>query len=109
MDSLTAALISSSPRLSPPATPLLSSLIHGTVLTLWLLLFAAAFKLGGVLAWCVGIAYIVYDTALLLFVGWKARQLLRPVAPEPAGRRVSLGVIIAAHNEAAALPLTLDA
>ncbi len=56
-----------------------------------------------------GIAYIVYDTALLLFVGWKARQLLRPVAPEPAGRRVSLGVIIAAHNEAAALPLTLDA
>jgi cellulose synthase/poly-beta-1,6-N-acetylglucosamine synthase-like glycosyltransferase len=110
MTSLTPALIASSPRLSPPATPWRSTLIHGSVLLLWLLLFAASFRLGGLLAWGVGIAYIVYDTLLLLFVGWQARVLLRPTAaPVPAARRASLGVIIAAHNEAAALPLTLDA
>jgi len=109
MDSLTSALIASSPRLSPPATPWFSALIHGSVLALWLLLFAASFKFGGVLAWGVGIAYIAYDTALLLFVGWQARRLLRPAPPQSGGRRSSLGVIVAAHNEAAALPLTLDA
>ncbi|MFI4981836.1 MAG: glycosyltransferase, partial [Nevskiales bacterium] len=63
----------------------------------------------GVLAWGVGIAYIVYDTLLLLFVAWQSRRLLRPVAPLVAGPRVTLGVIVAAHNEVAALPVTLDA
>ena len=82
MNSLASALTANSPRLSPPPTPLASILIHGSVLLLWLLLFAASFKLGGVLAWGVGIAYIVYDTVLLLFVGWQSRRLLRPaVAP----------------------------
>ena len=109
MSSLTTALITHSPRFQPPATPLASILIHGSVLGLWLLLFAAAFRLGGVLAWGVGIAYIVYDTLLLLFVAWQSRLLLRPPAPQLAGPRLTLGVIVAARNEAAALPLTLDA
>jgi cellulose synthase/poly-beta-1,6-N-acetylglucosamine synthase-like glycosyltransferase len=109
MDSLHNALIASSPRFEPPPTPLASVLVHGSVLALWLLLFAASFRLGGVLAWGVGIAYIAYDTALLLFVAWQARRLLRPAPPVPEGRKASLGVIVAAHNEVAALPLTLDA
>ena len=107
MNSLTSALTQSSPRISPPTTPISSILIHGSVLALWLLLFAASFKLGGLLAWGVGIAYITYDTVLLLFVGWQARGLLRAVTPIADGPRVTLGVIVAAHNEALALPLTL--
>jgi cellulose synthase/poly-beta-1,6-N-acetylglucosamine synthase-like glycosyltransferase len=109
VDSLTQALTASSPRLSPPPTPVSSLLIHGSVLVLWILLFAAAFKLGGLLAWSVGIAYIVYDTLLLLFVVWQARRLLRPQAMPAPGRRVTLGVIVAAHDEAAVLPVTLAA
>jgi cellulose synthase/poly-beta-1,6-N-acetylglucosamine synthase-like glycosyltransferase len=109
MNSLASALTANSPRLSPPPTPLASTLIHSSVLLLWLLLFAASFKLGGVLAWGVGIAYIVYDTVLLLFVGWQSRRLLRPAAASASATEpgVTLGVIVAAHNEAAALPLTL--
>ncbi|MDR3416783.1 MAG: glycosyltransferase family 2 protein [Nevskia sp.] len=110
MDSLAPALAASSPRLSPPPTPLSSLLIHGCVLALWLLLFAASFRLGGVLGWGVGIAYIIYDTVLLLFVGWQARDLLRAPAPQPpAHQRATLGVIVAAYNEAAVLPATLEA
>lgn len=112
MDPLALALMESSPRLRPSATPLPSLLIHGGVLVLWLLLILAAFRLGGVFAWSVGVAYIVYDTALLMFVSWQLRHLARTSAqpPTPAvDARVSLGVIVAAYNEAAALPLTLDA
>ena len=108
MNSLTSALTENSPRLSPPVTPVASILIHVSVLLLWLLLFAASFELGGVLAWGVGIAYITYDTVLLLFVGWQARGLFRALAPPSSGPRVTLGVIVAAHNEAIALPLTLQ-
>lgn len=107
MNAITSALALHSPRLSPPATPLASLLIHGGVFALWLLLFAAAFKLGGVLAWGVGIAYILYDTVLLLFVAWQSRVLLRAAPAPPAHGGASLGVIVAAHNELAALPRTL--
>ncbi|NGY03862.1 glycosyltransferase family 2 protein [Solimonas terrae] len=113
MDTLTLALMESSPRLRPPATPLRSLLIHGCVLMLWLLLILAAFRLGGVFAWSVGIAYIVYDTVLLMFVSWQLRHLARTSAQSPAQAAdtlpVSLGVIVAAYNEAAALPLTIAA
>ncbi|MFS2055723.1 glycosyltransferase family 2 protein, partial [Variovorax sp. CT11-76] len=70
-DLLRSAFVAASPRLSPPATPLRSWLIHGGVLLLWGLLFAMAFRLGNVQAWSVGVAYVLYDTVLLLFVGWQ--------------------------------------
>ncbi len=105
---LSQTLIVCSPRLTPPPTPMRSILIHASVLALWLLLLAAAFMLGGIYAWSVGIAYIVYDTLLLLFVGWQLRTLLRPQATSvAAGEPLSLGVIVAAYNEAAALPGTI--
>jgi cellulose synthase/poly-beta-1,6-N-acetylglucosamine synthase-like glycosyltransferase len=90
-------------------TPIFSVIIHGSVLVLWLLLFAASFELGGVMAWDVGIAYIAYDTALLMFVAWQTRLLLRAVVPQTLGKRVTVGVVVAAHNEVLALPLTLAA
>jgi cellulose synthase/poly-beta-1,6-N-acetylglucosamine synthase-like glycosyltransferase len=118
-DSLQRAFVAASPRLSPPSTPLRSWLIHGGVFVLWALLFAMAFRVGNVRAWSVGVAYVLYDTVLLLFVGWMTLPILRP-RPVPASptvsaeagrplRRTTLGVIVASHNEAAVLPVTLAA
>ena len=104
--------MAASPRLSPPATPLRSWLIHGGVLVLWVLLFAMAFRVGNVRAWSVGVVYVLYDTVLLLFVGWKTLPILgaRPAAPGAGGtQHDTLGVIVASHNEAAVLPVTLAA
>jgi cellulose synthase/poly-beta-1,6-N-acetylglucosamine synthase-like glycosyltransferase len=98
------------PRVSPPPTPAASLLIHGAVLTLWVLLFARAFGGGGLFAWAVGVAYVGYDTLLQIFVFVQTLALWRPRPAPPRGaRRPTLGVIIAAHNEAAILPRTLAA
>lgn len=91
--------------------------MHAGVAVLWCLLFAQAFFLKGVFAWGTGVAYVVYDTALLAFVFWQAWHLMRPdpeetAAPashDAANVRLTLGVVVAAHNEAAALPVTLRA
>ena len=109
--SLGEALLAASPRLSPPRTPLPSLLIHGGVAALWLLLLARAFVLDGVFAWTIGIVYVGYDTALLGFVFWQTLGLTRrPSTPPLAGTGpVTLGVIVAAHNEAGVLPVTLAA
>lgn len=109
MNSLDRALALASPRLSPRPTPALSVLIHGAVLVLWIVLFARAFFLHGLLAWSAGIAYIAYDTALLFFVGWKSLVLLRPTPEASRQTAPTLGVIVAAYNEAAVLPMTLNA
>ena len=105
------ALRAASPRLTPPPTPLTSILIHGGIALLWVLLFARAFVLNGLLAWSVGVVYVSYDTALLAFVFWQTFGLTKTIAkPRSAGAApVTLGVIVAAHNEAAVLPLTLAA
>ncbi len=122
-NALLRAFAAASPRVSPPATPLRSFLIHGGVLLLWIGLLAMAFRHGGkmsvrsgdVWSWSVGVAYVLYDTVLLLFVAWHTVSILRvPVVPAASGRlppapRASLGVIVASHNEATVLPLTLAA
>src|SRR5262249_14209560 len=104
------ALTHSSSRIAPPRTPWTSVAIHLIVFVLWGLLFSRAFFLHGMAAWSIGMAYIAYDTMLLAFVAWKARSLLRP-APQESEHVVlkvpTLGVIVAAHNEVAALPVTL--
>ncbi|RXZ38254.1 glycosyltransferase [Oxalobacteraceae bacterium CAVE-383] len=107
------ALIAASPRLSPRGTTLAGAAIHFSVALLWLLLFARAFFLHGALAWSTGIVYVMYDTALLLFVGFKTlpliglRQTAEAAAVQPLSRLPSLGVIVAAHNEASVLPITI--
>lgn len=111
-DPLAAALVANSSRLSPPRTPWPTVAIHGAVLAAWVLLFARAFGQGGLSAWAVGVAYIGYDTALLGFVTWQTWRLLRPPAAltrVPGQARASVGVLVAAHNEAAVLPVTIDA
>ena len=110
LGSLDRALALASPRISRVRTPAISVLIHGGVMVLWLVLFARAFFLHGVGAWSTGIAYVIYDTLLLLFVAWKSLSLMRPLPAAPISRPApTLGVIVAAHNEAAVLPITLNA
>jgi hypothetical protein len=78
------------------------------VFAAWGLLFALAFRGGGLLAWSVGGAYISYDTLLLAFVAWQTWRLLKPHAAAVVGTgRPGVAVIVAAHNEAAVLPVTL--
>ena len=98
-----------SPRYSPPPTPLRATLIHGSVTLLWIVLFARAFGAGSVFTWSIGLAYITYDTVLIAFVFVQTLPLLRRPAPPQDDRRESLGVIVAARNEAAVLPITLAA
>ncbi len=108
-DTLATTLRATSPRYTRPVTPWRAMLIHGGVIALWIVLFARAFGAGGVLAWSVGLAYIGYDTALLLFVFVQTLPLRRPIIAPPPGRPATLAVIIAARNEAPGLPGTLDA
>ena len=109
-DSLTPALTRASARLARPGTPAVSVLIHVLVFALWVTLFLLAFGRGGVLAWSVGLAYLGYDAALQVFTGWQIRRIGRPrddgSAPsaEAGTDRLTLAVIVAARNEATALP-----
>lgn len=110
-DDLKTALVAASPRLTPPSTPWASLLIHGVIVVLWGTLFVRAFGQTGVFGWAVGLVYVAYDTALLVFVFWKTLPLARAApprarAPASAGR---LAVIVAARNEAAVLETTIAA
>ena len=61
-------------------------------------------------AWSAGLAYIAYDTVLIALVFWKTLGLLSPGQRQaPGARRPTLGVLVAAHNEASVLSITLDA
>ncbi len=86
-----------------------SVFIHGFVLVLFAGLVARAFLGTGFAGWSIGLIYIAYDTGLLLFTFWQTLPLARPMAVPVAGRRPSLAVVIAAHNEEAALPATIAA
>ncbi len=111
-DDLGVVLAAHSPRRTPVPTPLASIAIHGGVLALWIALFAAPFALPGAWSWSAGIVYVCYDTLLLGFTFWQTRALLAPAVPAVATLpvpRVSVGVIVAAHNEARVLPITLAA
>ena len=98
-----------SPRLTPRKAPIASSLIGGGVVVLFIALVAQVFFRDGIGGWAVGLVYIAYDTALLGFTTWQMRAILKPPAPATSGVRPTLGVIVAAHNEARALPVTIDA
>jgi cellulose synthase/poly-beta-1,6-N-acetylglucosamine synthase-like glycosyltransferase len=111
--SLEEALAAVSPRIVPRGATWAGRLIHGSVTALWILLFARALFLHGLVAWATGLAYVLYDTVLLVFVTIKAWPLagrLMGKQAVAAGRRMpEMGVIVAAHNEAAVLPVTLAA
>ena len=112
-EALTALRAAESPRTSPEPTPLASRAIHLAVLALWIALFAAPFGFHGVWVWSAGLIYVVYDTLLLAFTFWQTlplRQAARPNGPDVVGGpRPSVGVLVAARDEALVLPVTLDA
>ena len=113
--SLEETLALASPRIQPRPATLAGVLIHCSVMALWLILFARAFFLQGVVAWSTGIAYVIYDTLLLAFVTLKTLPLIQPAnSPGPdvqagTARLPGMGVIVASHNEAAVLSVTLAA
>jgi cellulose synthase/poly-beta-1,6-N-acetylglucosamine synthase-like glycosyltransferase len=102
-----------SPRFTKPRVSWRSLLIYGAVVALWVLVTIAAWFAQGVFAWTVGLLYVIYDTWLLVHIARKTafihRGRLAPSAVELAGPGPTLGIVIAAFNEAPALPSTLDA
>lgn len=129
MSSLETAFSLASPRLSPRKTPLLSHAIHALLLVFSVILFSRVIFRHDVFAWSSGIAYVTYDTILLLFVAWQTLPLLKfhyritpvtldvslPINDEKQTeltsnkiQRPTLGVIIAAYNEADVLEKTIN-
>ncbi len=81
-------------------------------MALWLAAMTKALFGDGLIAWSVGVVYIAYDVVLLAFVAWQARAIWRQDeahAPDAAARRPTIGVIVAAYDEAPALAATLGA
>ncbi|WP_174286448.1 glycosyltransferase family 2 protein [Sphingomonas bacterium] len=110
MTSLNAVLIAASPRYSPRPIPVASRLIGLAAPLTFILLFAQAFDRQGVAIWSIGIAYVLYDTVLLIFTALQIRDLehisARPFAADATP--ATLGVIVAAFNEAEVLEMTID-
>ncbi len=120
---LQAAFQATSPRHQEIHTPWRSALIHGGVLLAWGLLTLMALHQGALWAWSVGVAYVLYDTSLLVFTTLSTWHLVSTPAAgaEPAtstpndnpvdgtAPALTIGVIVAAHNEASVLPATLAA
>jgi cellulose synthase/poly-beta-1,6-N-acetylglucosamine synthase-like glycosyltransferase len=101
-----------SPRLNPPHRPAAGVLIWSAALLLFLALFAQGFVRTGVAAWAVGLIYILYDTALLAFVARQTRALATPsvtLVGSDASQNMTVGVVIAAYNEAPVLEITIRA
>ncbi len=106
---LNETLIAQSPRLTPRPIPALSLAISVAGPALFVLLLAQAFFRQSIAVWSIGIVYIMYDTALLAFTAWNIRDLARAQpAAAAAGAGPLLGVIVAAHNEAAVIAQTID-
>lgn len=122
-NALERAFAAVSPRLSPRPMSHFSRAIYLFIALLWLLLFVRAFQINGLLAWAAGIIYIVYDSCLIAYVSWQSRHLFRHSSsqqmhthhknlgknfskPEP---KLTVGVVLAAHNEQRGLPVTLAA
>jgi cellulose synthase/poly-beta-1,6-N-acetylglucosamine synthase-like glycosyltransferase len=98
-----------SPRLNPRRVGIASRLIGASSLLLFVALIVQAFLRDGIAGWSVGVAYILYDTFLLGFTAWQIRKLTPAPRVPPAGAvRPTMGVIVAAYNEAGALGITID-
>jgi cellulose synthase/poly-beta-1,6-N-acetylglucosamine synthase-like glycosyltransferase len=99
-----------SPRLNPRPVPVISRIIGGGAVLLFAALLAQAFFRQGLAAWAVGLAYIAYDTVLLGFTAWHMRRIMVPAPAALQNARLpTLSVLIAAHNEDRAIPVTIDA
>ena len=91
-----------------------SLLIHGGAASLFVVLITRAFVADNLFAWSAGLAYVLYDTLLIALVFTQTLPILAArgtPAPNAGAPRLRprLGVLVAAHNEAAVLPMTLRA
>jgi cellulose synthase/poly-beta-1,6-N-acetylglucosamine synthase-like glycosyltransferase len=112
LPALSDVLLHESPRLNPRPVPVISRIIGGGAILLFATLLAQAYFQGGLGAWSVGLAYIGYDTVLLGFTAWHMRRILTPapISGQAANTHLpTLSVLIAAHNEERAIPVTIDA
>jgi cellulose synthase/poly-beta-1,6-N-acetylglucosamine synthase-like glycosyltransferase len=111
MCALNENFLAASPRHGRITTPAASWIIHGAVLAFFVMLFTACLHGSGALAWGPGLAYVAYDTVLLGFTAVQTSSLVRgppsSSAEHASATRASIGVVVAAHNEAAVLPKTL--
>ena len=108
-DSLAQTFAKQSPRLNRRRIGWPSRAISAFVYAAFVALVAMAFFRQGILVWSVGVAYIVYDTGLLVFTAIQIWPLRHGAgAPPPSDVRPSLAVIVAARNEAAVLDVTID-
>ncbi len=108
--SLDENLLRESPRLNPRPLPLISVFIITSTFVVYLLLLWPAFFRQNLAAWSVGIAYIFYDTALLCFTASRIAGLRRAETSDPfsTAAKPTVGVLIAAHDEANVLGLTIQ-
>ncbi len=85
--------------------------IYAGVFAFWIALTVAAFVADGLFAWGIGIAYIAYDTLLIVFVASQIARLRAASVMQVARyeSRSTIAIVIAAWNEAVALPRTIDA
>jgi cellulose synthase/poly-beta-1,6-N-acetylglucosamine synthase-like glycosyltransferase len=99
-----------SPRLNPKRATPLGAGVFITAAIFWIVAIVAAFRGEGLLAFAVGVVSIAYDFLQLSFVAVQARKLFKKTAPSvaPPPPPLTLTVIVAAYNEALALPATLD-
>lgn len=99
-----------SPRVRPRGATVASIAINGAAMSVFLLLIAQIFGRRDLGMWSIGVVYILYDTALLIFTAWNIRQLGRDGPPtlDPCQPRPRLGVIVAAYNEASVLGVTVS-
>ncbi len=97
-----------SPRLNPPRHAWRGVAIWLAALALFLALLVQGFVRMGVGAWAVGIVYVIYDTGLLAFTARQTRSIKAPTIV-PAPMSATLGVVIAAYNEALVLEATINA
>ena len=90
-------------------------LLFGTVLGLLIFSLYAGFAFRGASAWLVGLIYISYDSALLLFMVASSRNAVKQRGQKrleptlPAHVSPTLTVLICARNERLVLPVCLEA
>jgi cellulose synthase/poly-beta-1,6-N-acetylglucosamine synthase-like glycosyltransferase len=83
------------------------------VCTTWLCSVMGIWFLNGILVWSAGLLYVIYDTWLIAYVSLRARAVLvesvQPAIAATSIESLTVAVIVAARNEAGALPATLNA
>lgn len=83
------------------------------VFSVWVCSVVGAWFLSGLPVWTAGLLYVIYDTWLIAHVSLRARAVIRhstnSAAVSVTGTSPTVAVIIAARDEAYALPATLNA